>query len=46
MKNTDSSDNGVKDFYTVDEARKFTKEDYDKNPALFAAVERSMTKWK
>ena len=46
MKNTDSSDSGVKDFYTVEEARKFTKADYDKNPALFAAVERSMQKWK
>ena len=46
MKNTDYSDSGVKDFYTVEEARKFTKADYDKNPALFAAVERSMSKWK
>jgi hypothetical protein len=46
MKNTASSDNGVKDFYTVEEARRFTKKDYDKNPALFAAVEKSMQKWK
>jgi hypothetical protein len=46
MVNHDSGDNGVKDFYTVDEARKFTKSDYDKNPALFAAVEKSMQKWK
>ena len=46
MKNTASADNGVKDFYTVEEARRFTKKDYDKNPALFAAVERSMQKWK
>ena len=46
MKNTDSGDSGVKDFYTVEEARKFTKQDYDNNPALFAAVERSMRKWK
>ncbi len=45
MKNNDSGDNGVKDFYTVEEARRFTKKDYDKNPALFAAVEKSMLKW-
>ena len=46
MKNNDSGDNGVKDFYTPEEARKFTKKDYDKNPALFKAVENSMLKWK
>lgn len=46
MKTNDSADNGVKDFYTVEEARKFTREDFDKNPALFAAVEKSMQKWK
>ena len=46
MKNSDSADSGVKEFYTVEEARRFTKADYDKNPALFAAVERSMAKWK
>jgi len=46
MKNSDSSDSGVKDFYTVEEARKFTRADYDKNPALYAAVQKSMLKWK
>jgi hypothetical protein len=46
MKNIDSSDNGVKDFYTPEEARKFTKKDFDNNPALFKAVENSMLKWK
>lgn len=46
MKNTPTADSGVKEFYTVEEARKFTKADYDKNPELFAAVERSMQKWK
>ena len=46
MKNTPVADSGVKEFYTVEEARKFTKADYDKNPALLAAVERSMQKWK
>lgn len=46
MTNHNSGDKGVKDFYTRDEALKFTKEDFDKNPALFAAVEKSMLKWK
>lgn len=46
MKNINSGDSGVKDFYTPEEARRFTKKDYDKNPALFAAVEKSMLKWK
>lgn len=47
MKNSESGDNGVKDFYTRDEALRFTKKDFDKNPALFKAVERSMQsgKW-
>lgn len=45
MSNKSSDDNGVKDFYTRDEALKFTKEDFDKNPALFKAVENSMLKW-
>lgn len=45
MKNATSNDNGVKDFYSRDEALKFTKKDFDKNPALFKAVEQSMLKW-
>jgi hypothetical protein len=45
MKNNNSGDNGVKDFYTRDEALKFTVKDFDENPALFAAVQKSMTKW-
>ena len=46
MKNSNSADNGVKDFYTPEEARKFTKKDFDNNPALFKAVENSMLKWR
>lgn len=46
MKNSNSADNGVKDFYTPEEARRFTKKDFDNNPALFKAVENSMLKWK
>lgn len=45
MKNTTSDDGTVKDFYTREEALKFTKKDFDKNPALFKAVEASMLKW-
>lgn len=37
---------GVKEFYSVEEARKFTKADYDKNPALWEAVLRSKARWK
>jgi hypothetical protein len=46
MKNTPVADTGVKDFYSVEEARKFTKADFDKNPALFEAVQKSMQRWK
>ena len=45
MKGATSKDNGVKDFYTYEESLKFTKADFDRNPELFKAVERSMTKW-
>ena len=46
MKNTPTPESGVKEYYSVEEARKFTKADFDKNPELFAAVQRSMQKWK
>lgn len=45
MKNSTSDDGTVKDFYTREEALKFTKKDFDNNPALFKAVEQSMLKW-
>lgn len=45
MKGSTSKDNGVKDFYTYEESLKFTKADFDKNPELFKAVEKSMLKW-
>jgi hypothetical protein len=45
MKNSATNDSVVKDFYTRDEALKFTKKDFDKNPALFKAVQASMLKW-
>lgn len=46
MKNTTSDDNGVKDFYSFEEAQKFTVDDFNKNPALYSAVKASMPKWK
>lgn len=46
MKSNTMKDSGVKEFYTYEEAVKFTKEDYDRNPELFKAVENSMSKWK
>ena len=45
MKGAMSKDNGVKDFYTYEESLQFTKADFDKNPELFKAVEKSMQKW-
>ena len=47
MKNSISDDSGVKEFYTKEEAAKFTPDDYRKNPALEASVIRSMQsgKW-
>ena len=45
MKNATSTDTGVKDFYSRDEALKFTQKDFDKNPALYKAVTESMLKW-
>ena len=45
MKNTTTDEGTVKDYYTPEEARKFTKADFDKNPALYKAVVASSYKW-
>ena len=45
MKNSTGDDSGVKDFYTRDEALKFSRKDLDNNPALYKAIEASMAKW-
>jgi hypothetical protein len=45
MKTTASAESGVKDFYSYEEAKKFTKKDFDKNPLLYKRVQESMTKW-
>ena len=46
MKNTNSGEGAIKDFYTPEEAKRFSKSDFDKNPALYEAVVKSMAKWK
>lgn len=46
MKGGAAAEPEVKDFYSVEEARKFTRADFDRNPKLFEAVQKSMTKWK
>ena len=45
IKNNTVESGAVKDFYSREEALKFTKEDFDKNPELFNAVCNSMPKW-
>ena len=45
VKNT-TSDSGIKDYYSPEEAKKFSLKDLQSNPALADAIERSMTKWK
>jgi len=45
IKNTSAADTGVKDFYSFEEAQKFTVKDFDENPALYEAVKKSMLKW-
>lgn len=45
MKNSISDDSGVKEYYSPEEAKKFTQSEINNNPALLAAIERSMRKW-
>jgi len=44
MKN--GATNNIKDFYTYEEASKFTDDDYKNNPDLYKIVEKSALKWK
>ncbi len=46
MTNKHAADNGVKDFYTFEEANQFTKAELDANPKLYKAILDSMPKWK
>lgn len=45
MKNSTTQDNGLKDYYSYEEAVKFTKKDFDNNPELYKRVQQSMPKW-
>lgn len=45
MKNDESDKEKVKDFYTFEEASKFTRADLYANPKLEKAIENSMIKW-
>jgi hypothetical protein len=46
MKNSYSGDSAVKDFYTPEEARKFSARDLEKNPEIETAIINSMPKWR
>jgi len=45
MKGNDSKDTGMKEFYSFEEAKKLTREDYLKNPKLLDIVQASSSKW-
>ena len=45
VKNSKSNIGEIKDFYTKEEAEKFTLKDFDKNPKLYEAIEKSASKW-
>ena len=46
MKNNPSADSGVKEYYSKEEAEKFTIEDFNKNPELYKSVVNSSYRWK
>jgi hypothetical protein len=46
MKNTTGNEGAVKDFYTPEEARSFSRKYLDEHPEVFKAIENSMIKWK
>jgi hypothetical protein len=46
MKNTTGNEGAVKDFYTPEEARSFSRKYLDEHPEVFKAIENSMMKWK
>ena len=45
MKNSNSGDDGIKEYYTPEEAKRFTQAEINNNPKLVEAIERSMLKW-
>ena len=44
MKNS-ATEEGIKEFYTPEEARRFTAKDFEKNPKLFEKVVESSHRW-
>lgn len=46
MKNNPVADTGVKEYYSKEEAERFTIDDFNKNPELYKAVVASSYKWK
>ena len=46
IKNTPTDNGAVKDYYSPEEARKFTVQDFNKNPELYKRVVESSYKWK
>ena len=46
MKSNSTGDSVVKDYYSPEEAKKFSNKDYDKTPGLYEAVVKSMAKWR
>lgn len=40
-----TADNIVKEFYTFEEAKQFSRDELNKRPKLFEAIKRSMPKW-
>lgn len=46
LRNTGAPDDGIKDFYTPEEAAKFSVKDFNDNPKLWKAVNESRLRWK
>jgi hypothetical protein len=46
MKNNTNEDGMVKDFYTPDEARSFSRKYLDEHPDVYKAIVNSMPRWK
>ena len=46
LKNNYSSESSVKEFYTPEEARSFSRKYLDEHPEVVKAIENSMAKWK
>ena len=46
MKNTTGNEGAVKEFYTPEEARSFSRKYLDEHPDVFKAIQNSMPKWR